>query len=74
MMSLLSNQYGHCQKEMGLGDAAAAATSFFQGMASKAVDGILNATLIDDIWKGLQERIGAHGMNNYRKLIGELLN
>src|SRR5262249_31940385 len=74
-MSLIANQYGHCNKEMGLGAevaAAGGAGAFFQLMASKAVDGMLNATLIDDIWKGLQERVGAHAMENYRNLVAEL--
>jgi hypothetical protein len=79
-VSLLANQYGHCQKEMLLGAAAAAgaaassATGFFKGMAAKTTDGILNRTLIDDIWNGLQERVGAHAMDNYRKLIAQLTN
>jgi predicted lipase len=68
-VSLIANQYGHCLKEMSLG--AAAAAGFFQDFAKNAVDGLLNATLIDDIWKGLQERVGAHAMENYRKLIGQ---
>jgi hypothetical protein len=36
------------------------------------MDGILNATLLDDLWKGLKERIGAHGMASYRKLLADL--
>jgi hypothetical protein len=77
-VSLLANQYGHCQKEMLLGAVAAAgaaagsATGFFQQMAAKAADGVLNRTLIDDIWNGLRERVGAHAMDNYRKLIAQL--
>ncbi len=71
-VSLIANQYGHCQQEMLLGAAGAvgAAAGFFQGMASKAVDGVLAGTLIDDVWKGLQELVGAHAMENYRSLIG----
>lgn len=74
-ISLIANQYGHCGTEVGLGAVAAAATSaldFFQQMASKTVDGALNATLIDDIWNSLQARVSAHFMDNYRSLITEL--
>ena len=49
-----------------------AATDFFHQFAKQAVDGVLNATLLDDIWKGLQARIGAHGMDNYRRLVAKL--
>ena len=73
-VSLVANQYTHCQQEimLGVAGAAGAAADFFQQLGKKTVDGILNATLLDDIWKGLQERIGAHGMDSYRKLLADL--
>jgi hypothetical protein len=78
-VSLIANQYGHCQKEMVLGAAEAAgaaatsAVEFFQQMAGRTADGVLHGTLIDDIWKSLQERVGAHAMENYRNLVAGLL-
>jgi hypothetical protein len=78
-VSLIANQYGHCQKEMILGvtEAAGAVTTsaveFFQQMAGRTADGVLHGTLIDDIWKSLQERVGAHAMENYRNLVAGLL-
>jgi hypothetical protein len=71
-LSLLANQYSHCLKEMPLGAAAAAesAADFFKGMAGKTVDGVLHATLIRDLWKGVMDRISAHFMDRYRALIG----
>ena len=74
-VSLIADYYCHCGKEMLLGTVAGAgnaAGDFFKQMAGKTVDGILNATLIDDIWNGLQERMSAHFLDNYQKLIGEL--
>jgi triacylglycerol lipase len=73
-MSLVANQYAHCQKEITLGAAGAvgAAADFFQQYAKQAVNGVLHATLLDDIWKGLQARIGAHAMDNYRQLLTKL--
>jgi hypothetical protein len=74
-MSLVANLYGHCDKEVSLGAAAAAAgtaVAFFQDVAAQGVQGLLNATIIDDIWKGLQARVGAHAMENYRSLVVEL--
>ncbi len=72
-VSLLANQYGHCQKEVLLGAAAAAAaTSGFSQLASKTVDGVLQGTLLDELWSNVQQRVGAHAMAKYRNHIGEL--
>ena len=72
-MSLIANHYAHCQREVTLGLVGAedAAASFFQTLAKALADGLLNATLIDDIWKYLQARIGAHGLDKYRSLLGQ---
>jgi hypothetical protein len=75
-MSLLANRYLHCQKEVPLGavaEAAATAVGFFQQMASKTVDGVVQGTLIDDIWQGLQARLGAHAMEAYRTAVAKLI-
>jgi hypothetical protein len=77
-LSLLANGYRHCQKEIPLGMVAAAgaevvtAVEFFKQWAGKTADGVIHATLIDDIWHGMQERIGAHLMENYRNRVAEL--
>jgi triacylglycerol lipase len=72
--SLMANEYGHCLKEMELGAVAATETaaSFFKEMASKTADGVMNATIIDDIWTGLNSRVSAHFMDNYKKLLAAL--
>jgi hypothetical protein len=68
-LSLLANSYSHCQKEVLLGVAAGAVTAveFFKQWAGKTKDGVLQGTLVDDIWSGLKERVGAHFMENYMK-------
>jgi hypothetical protein len=73
-VSLIANEYGHCQKEVVLGAVAAAASAveFFQQLAGQTKDGVLQGTLVDDVWKGLQERVGAHAMEKYRHLVSEL--
>jgi hypothetical protein len=76
-ISLIANHYRHCGKEMLLGAVAAAegasttTVQFLQEYASKTLDGALNATLIDDIWKGLHDRLSAHFLDTYQKLIAE---
>jgi hypothetical protein len=39
----------------------------FNQWAGKATNGVLQGSLIDDFWKGLQERVGAHDLGNYKK-------
>lgn len=79
-VSLLANQYGHCQKEVDIGvvatasEAALSAANLFQQMAAKTVDGVLQGSLIDDFWNELQSRVGAHAMENYRAHLKELFN
>jgi hypothetical protein len=71
-ISLADNDFNHCEKEVGLGAAAqnaASAVEFFEGLAAKTVKGVLNATLIDEIWKGVLDRLGAHSIANYCKRI-----
>jgi hypothetical protein len=68
MISLIGNDYCHCQKEVPLGAAEPGASStleFFQQMTSRTVNGLLNATLSNEIWEYLKSRINAHLMPNY---------
>ncbi len=77
-MSLIANHYGHCGTETLLaataaaGEAAGATVDLFTQTAAKVVDGLLNATLIDDLWNAITQRIDAHSMTNYRSLIAAL--
>jgi triacylglycerol lipase len=76
-LSLLANGYGHCQTEIGLGLSAAGAAAvtaveLFKEWSGKTADGLLQGTLIDDVWQGLQARLGAHAMENYRKHVAAL--
>jgi len=77
-VSLLANHYCHCQAETVLGAAAAAgaattsAVDFFKQLATKTADGVIQGTLLDDVWSAIKSRVSAHAMENYRKLLGEL--
>jgi hypothetical protein len=72
-LSLIANEYLHCEKEMCLGEKTTDTADFLQGLAGQAVEGVLNLTIIDNIWKGLLARVGAHAMDNYRNLVSDLL-
>ncbi|HEY7159048.1 MAG TPA: lipase family protein [Gemmataceae bacterium] len=76
-ISLIANHYAHCGPETLLGAVAVAAAvettvDAFKELAAKAVDGVLNATLIDDLWNAINHRIDAHAMINYQKLVAAL--
>lgn len=68
-VSLIANSYGHCQKEMLLGGKAGSALDFLKEFGGKAVNGLLTATLIDDLWQCLKTRVGAHDIVGYRALV-----
>jgi len=67
-MSLIANEYGHCECEKAVGEPA---TGFFDGFMSKAVNGLLNASLIDEMWNHIKGRVDAHAMTNYLTLLRE---
>ncbi|MFO0843376.1 MAG: lipase family protein [Gemmataceae bacterium] len=71
-MSLVANDYGHCLKEIALGEAGGA-LDLAQAFAGKAVEGVLSASLLTEIWASIQSRVAAHGLDNYRKLIEAVL-
>ncbi|MGQ0637180.1 MAG: lipase family protein [Planctomycetaceae bacterium] len=74
MFSLIANDFAHCNEERILGrpDPEGSAAAFFKSFTQNASEKLLNANLIDDIWKGLQSRIGAHAMESYRELLRKL--
>jgi hypothetical protein len=79
--SLVANAYHHCLNEVALGAAAKAAEAaggsalgIFKSLGAKVTDGVLNATLIDDIWNQTQRRIDRHMIANYHARIDEKCN
>lgn len=65
-VSMLANEFRHCQKEIPLGTPD---EGMFSSIAGKAVDGVLNLTLIDDLWSFVKDRVGAHAMTSYLDLL-----
>ncbi|HEY1377647.1 MAG TPA: lipase family protein [Gemmataceae bacterium] len=64
-VSLLANDYGHCDKEMLLGAAAAAE-------AVAAAGGPLSVAEIETLWQSAQQRVASHSLTHYRELIAKL--
>ncbi len=73
-ISLIANEYVHCQRECVLGDATEpqAAAAYFQSIASQTVNGLLKGSIIDDVWKAVSDRVGAHLMPSYHALLEKL--
>ena len=69
MMSMIANDYLHCDKLVVLGDAGgnANALEFFKQMAGGAATGLLHGTLADEFWTAVKGRIAAHMLDDYRK-------
>jgi len=72
MYSFVANEFVHCDREVPVVQQGSddPTTAFFQHLAKNAVDTLLSATLVDDLWKGIRGGIAAHGMDNYRRLLG----
>jgi hypothetical protein len=57
---------------VGTGLKAAATIDLFKQLALKAVDGMVSAALIEELWAAITQRIDAHSMTNYRSLVAAL--
>lgn len=65
-VSLLANDYCHCDKEMMLDKAAAPAPP------SGAAPGPLSLAAIESIWQAAQKYAASHSLTHYRELIAKL--
>lgn len=75
-LSLLANAYKHCEQEILLGLTAvggtiAKASQSLQDMVGQAPEGTAEGKWVDEVWQGLQQRVGAHAMDNYLKCVAE---
>lgn len=66
-VSLLANTYVHCPTEVALTPAQAAASALdaLKQKAGAAADSVMNASLVEDVWGAVQERISAHFIGHY---------
>jgi hypothetical protein len=71
MMSLVSNDYAHCEKVMSLGDTEAAANLFayLRSSAGEAVTGLLTGDVANKVWGGIKTKLIAHLLPDYMGLI-----
>jgi pimeloyl-ACP methyl ester carboxylesterase len=72
MVSLIANSYAHCLNEVRLQGANPKAVAHALGrLGQTAVEGLLSASLADEVWGLVKQRIDAHLLPDYNKrLIG----
>ena len=67
-VSLVANTYRHCLNEIRLqGPSPASVTEALEKVARTAVEGLLSASIADEVWGLLRQRIAAHLIPNYLK-------
>ncbi|WP_397571739.1 lipase family protein [Schlesneria sp. T3-172] len=74
-VSLIANEFGHVNREMtaGVGPGASSSAALFAEFISRSVDGLLQGTLVDDVWKAVMHTVDAHLMPSYHSLIERLI-
>lgn len=74
-VSLIANNYGHVEKEVttGVGPGATSSVELFGQFLSRSVDGVIQGSLIDDVWKSISQTVEAHLMPSYHSLINKLM-
>jgi triacylglycerol lipase len=66
-VSLVANAYAHCMNEVRLqGPNPKAFAQALGELSRTAVEGLLNASLVDELWGLLHQRIQAHLIPNYQ--------
>ena len=70
-VSLQSNEYKHSLEEVVLGPRSVA--DAFTEAAGKTVDGVLNSTIIDEVWGQVSTGVDSHLLTNYLARITEQL-
>jgi hypothetical protein len=67
-VSLAANTYCHCRNEVPLqGPDARSFVDTLGALGRTAVDGLLSASIADEVWGLLRQRIAAHLIPNYQK-------
>ena len=57
---------------VGVGPGASSSAALFAQFVGRSVDGMIQGTLIDDVWKAVSQTVEAHLMPSYHTLIEKL--
>ena len=66
MMSLLHNNYGHCETEIVVGESSIqTAANVIQSVATTAASATLTSEVVELIWGEIRQGMPSHLMGNY---------
>jgi len=69
-LSLVANEFAHVQTERLLGsDPMTSLAQFLGSIGSKAIQGLIVGSLIDEVWKYVIDHVSAHSLDNYDGLL-----
>ena len=73
-VSLLANDYGHVEREMsfGAGPGASSSIELMTQFVGRSANGLIQGTLVDDVWKAITSVVEAHLMPSYFQLIDRM--
>ena len=71
MMSMVANEFAHCDKGIVLGDAAHAANliEYIKQTGGGVFEGVLSGEIGEKVWGAMKDRLMAHLLNDYRELL-----
>jgi predicted lipase len=69
-LSLIANEFAHVNTERLVGaDPMTTLAQFLGGIGTQAVKGLIAGNVIEDVWKHVIERVGAHSLTTYDELL-----
>lgn len=71
MMSLVSNDFAHCERLLVVGDAEMAHNllAYLRETAGGIVEGILSGDIQEKVWDAIKDKVAAHMLGDYRKFL-----
>lgn len=68
--SLVANEFAHVERERLLGKEPMTGLADMVGsLAATAVDGVLAGTLLDEVWRSVNDQVASHYLGRYRDLL-----
>jgi hypothetical protein len=72
MVSLVTNEFTHCDRLIPLGEAEGASNliAYLSTSAGEVVGGVLAGDVAEKVWGAIKGKLLAHLLDDYRKLLG----
>jgi triacylglycerol lipase len=71
MMSLVANEFMHCEKLIPLGPSESAADllAYLRSVGGEMAGGVLGGDISEKVWGAIKSKVTAHLLTDYRKLL-----